>query len=82
MGSVPGVVDLSLEPQTDIPALRAVDPVLAACLVAGGQVAETVQTAFVGKEVSQVLEGQVSFPGRALPDRTDRAGPSDPRRSD
>lgn len=64
MATVPGVVDLSLEQQTDIPTLRVkVDPVLAARLgLQAGQVADTVQTAFVGKEVSQVLEGQVSFP--------------------
>ena len=30
--------------------------------VPSGEVAESVQTAFVGKEVSQILEGQVSFP--------------------
>ncbi|MSV28889.1 MAG: efflux RND transporter permease subunit [Bryobacterales bacterium] len=64
MAAVPGVVDLSLEPQTDIPALRVkVDPFLTARLgLQAGHVADTVQTAFAGKEVSQVLEGQVSFP--------------------
>jgi len=64
MGTVPGVVDLSLEQQTDIPTMRVkVDPVLTARLgLQAGQVADTVQTAFAGKEVSQVLEGQVSFP--------------------
>ncbi|MCX6621349.1 MAG: efflux RND transporter permease subunit, partial [Acidobacteria bacterium] len=64
MSAVPGVVDLSMEQQTAIPTLRVkVDPVLAARLgLQAGQIAETVQTAFAGKEVSQVLEGQVSFP--------------------
>ncbi len=64
MAGVPGVVDLSMDQQTDIPTLRVkVDPVLSARLgLQAGAVAETVQTAFAGKEVSQILEGQVSFP--------------------
>ena len=64
MATVPGVVDLSTDQQTDIPTLRVkVDPVLSARLgLQAGSVAETVQTAFVGKEVGQILEEQVSFP--------------------
>jgi CzcA family heavy metal efflux pump len=64
MATVPGVVDLSVDQQTDIPTLGVkVDPVLAARLgLQAGAVAETIQTAFVGKEVGQILEGQVSFP--------------------
>lgn len=64
MAAVPGVVDLSVDQQADIPTLGVkVDPVLTARLgLQAGAVAETVQTAFVGKEVGQILEGQVSFP--------------------
>ncbi len=64
MATVPGVVDLSTDQQTDIPTLGVkVDPVLSARLgLQAGSVAETVQTALVGKEVGQILEGQVSFP--------------------
>ncbi|MBI3695840.1 MAG: efflux RND transporter permease subunit, partial [Acidobacteria bacterium] len=64
MAGIPGVVDLSTEQQTDIPTLRVkVDPVLSARLgLQAGQVTDTVQTAFLGREVSQILEGQVSFP--------------------
>ena len=64
MTGIPGVVDLSIEQQTDIPTLRVkVDPVASARLgLQAGQVAETVETALVGKPVGQVLEGQVSFP--------------------
>ncbi len=64
MATVPGVVDLSTDQHTDIPTLRVkIDPVQSARLgLQAGSVAETVQTAFVGKEVGQILEGQVSFP--------------------
>ncbi|MBI3211054.1 MAG: efflux RND transporter permease subunit [Candidatus Solibacter usitatus] len=64
IAAVPGVVDLSTDQQTDIPALGVkVDPVLAARLgLQAGVVAETVQTAFAGMEVGQILEGQVSVP--------------------
>ena len=64
MAQVNGVVDLSTERQTEIPALRVkVEPELAARYgVSAGAVAETLQTARVGRVVGQVLEGQVSFP--------------------
>jgi len=64
MKPVKGVVDLAVEQQTDIPLLRVVArPEDAARYgLSPGQVATKVQTAFVGTEVSRVLEGQISFP--------------------
>jgi CzcA family heavy metal efflux pump len=64
MSGVRGVVDLAVDQQTEIPTVRVkVDPAIAARYgLASGEVAETIQTAFLGKEVSQILEGQVSFP--------------------
>jgi CzcA family heavy metal efflux pump len=64
MSGVPGVVDLSIEQQTDIPTIRVkVDQAAVARYgVQSGEVTEAVQTAFVGTETGQVLEGQVSFP--------------------
>jgi len=63
MTSVPGVVDLSLEQQTDIPTLRIrPDPALAARYgLAAGEVAERIETVLIGTEVGRILEGQVSF---------------------
>ncbi len=64
MAAVPGVVDLAVEQQTDIPTLRIkVDRDAAARYgLESGDVTVSINTAFVGKEVGQVLEGQVSFP--------------------
>jgi CzcA family heavy metal efflux pump len=64
MASVPGVVDLSQEQQTDIPTLRIrPDPALAARYgLPAGEVAERIETILIGSEVGRVLEGQVSFP--------------------
>jgi len=64
MTSVPGVVDLSLEQQTDIPTLRIrPDAALAARYgLAAGEVAERIETVLLGSEVGRILEGQVSFP--------------------
>ena len=64
MAGVPGVVDLATEQQTDIPTVRVkVDQAATARYgLPSGEVAETIQTAFLGKEVGQILEGQVSFP--------------------
>jgi Cu/Ag efflux pump CusA len=64
MRSVAGVVDLSVEQQTDIPTVRVqVNPEDAARFgLQPGQVTTKIQTAFVGNEVNRVLEGQVSFP--------------------
>ncbi len=64
MAGVDGVVDLSTEMQTEIPTLRVkVDPELASRHgLPAGVVAETLQTARVGRQVGQVLEGQIGFP--------------------
>jgi len=69
MAGVPGVVDLSLEQQTDIPTLRIrADPALAARYgLPAGEVAERIETVLVGREVGRIFErqgsdGQVSFP--------------------
>jgi CzcA family heavy metal efflux pump len=64
MRNVPGVVDLAVEQQTDIPTVRVrVRPEDAARFgLQPGEVATQIQTAFVGLEVNRILEGQVSFP--------------------
>jgi len=64
MQGVPGVVDLSIEQQMDIPTLRVRfdRPMLARYGLPAGDAADALQTALLGREVGQVLEGQVSFP--------------------
>jgi CzcA family heavy metal efflux pump len=64
MAGTPGVVDLTVEQQTDIPTLRIrPDPALAARFsLPAGEVADRIQTVLVGREVGRILEGQVSFP--------------------
>jgi CzcA family heavy metal efflux pump len=64
MAGVRGVVDLSTEMQTEIPTLRVkVDPERASRHgLAAGAVAQTLQTARVGRPVGQVIEGQIAVP--------------------
>ena len=64
MKRINGVVDLSVERQTDIPTVRVrVRPEDAARFgLQPGDVATKIQTAFVGIEVNRILEGQISFP--------------------
>ncbi|MBI3684764.1 MAG: efflux RND transporter permease subunit [Acidobacteria bacterium] len=64
MRGIDGVVDLSMEQQTDIPTVRVrVRPEDAARYgLQPGEVTAMIQTAFVGIEVNRVLEGQISFP--------------------
>jgi len=64
MVGVPGVVDLSLEQQTDIPTLRIrPDPSLIARYgLPAGEVTERIETVLVGTEVGRILDGPVSFP--------------------
>jgi CzcA family heavy metal efflux pump len=61
---VGGVVDLSVEQQTDIPTVRArVDHAAAArYAVQPGQVAAAIQTALLGRETSRIIEAQRSIP--------------------
>jgi CzcA family heavy metal efflux pump len=63
MVKVPGVVDLAIEQQTDIPTLRVQfdRERIARVGLRIEEVAEAVETAFLGKTVSRVLEGQRSF---------------------
>lgn len=64
MRDVPGVVDLSIEQQTNIPTLkiRFDRAALARYGLPAGAAAETLQTVLVGKEVGQIFEGQLTFP--------------------
>lgn len=63
MEGVPGVADLALEQQADIPFLtiRFDRDAIARHGLRIGQVAETIETAFAGHEVSRILEGQAAF---------------------
>jgi len=64
MAGVPGVVDLNLEQQTDIPTLRIrPDPARVARYgLPAGEVAARIETAIMGTEVGRILDGQISFP--------------------
>ena len=61
---VPGLVDLSLEPQADIPTVRVGfgRTALARHGLPAGQAALALETALLGREVGQVVEGQMMFP--------------------
>ncbi len=61
---VPGAVDVAVEAQANIPTVRVdFDRVaLARFGLPAGAAAEAMRTAFVGREVGQVFEGQVAFP--------------------
>ncbi len=63
IAGVPGLVDLSTEQQTDIPQItvRLDRTALARHGLRTADVARTMETAFTGRTVSQVLEGQRSF---------------------
>jgi CzcA family heavy metal efflux pump len=63
MESVPGVADLTVEQQTDIPFLtvKLKRAAIARYSLRVHDVAETVETAFFGQEVSRVLEPQATF---------------------
>ena len=60
---VPGVVDLSVEQQADVPQLRiyANRETMAQYGVTPGQLSETIDVAFAGETVSQVREGQEAY---------------------
>ncbi len=63
MEPVPGVVDLAVEQQTDVPQLRlrVNRPAIARYGMSVAELAEAVDVAFNGHVVSQVLEGQQAF---------------------
>jgi CzcA family heavy metal efflux pump len=63
MASIPGVVDLMVEQQTDIPlvSIRFNREAIARYGLSTREVAETIETAFYGTTVSKVLEGQASY---------------------
>lgn len=63
METVTGVVDLSMEQQTDIPFLiiKFKRETIARYGLRIQDVAETIETAFIGQKVSRVLEGQAAF---------------------
>ena len=64
MSDVPGVVDLSMEQQTDIPTLNIrPDPArVARYSLPAGEVSDRIETALLGTEVGRIYEGQVNFP--------------------
>jgi len=61
---VPGAVDVAVEAQANIPTVRVHfdRSALARYGQPAGAAAEALRTAFVGREVGQVYEGQVAFP--------------------
>ena len=63
VAQIPGVVDLAIEQQTDLPILHLHlnREQIARVGLTVGNVAEALETAFLGKTVSRVLEGQRSF---------------------
>lgn len=63
VADIPGVVDLSVEQQADVPQLRvrADRSAMAKYGVTAGQLAEVIDVAFYGATVSQVVEGQNMF---------------------
>ena len=64
MRGVPGVVDLALEPQADIPTVRVGfdRAALARHGLPAGEAALALETALHGREVGQVLDGQIAVP--------------------
>ena len=64
MRNISGVVDLSVEQQTDIPTVRVQfdRPALARYGVPSGQAAAALETALVGREVGRILEGRIAVP--------------------
>ena len=64
MQDIPGLVDLVLEPQADIPTVRVRfdRAALARHGLPAGQAALALETALLGREVGQILDGQMIFP--------------------
>lgn len=63
MENIPGVVDLAVEQQVDVPQVRikANRSAMAKYGVTVGELAEAIDVAFYGEVVTQVLEGQQSY---------------------
>jgi len=61
---IPGLVDLALEPQADIPSVRVRfdRTALARHGLPAGQAALALETALLGREVGQIIDGQMTFP--------------------
>ena len=64
MQDIPGVVDLALEPQSDIPTVRVGfdRAALARHGLPAGEAALTLETALHGREVGEIFDGQVAVP--------------------
>ena len=64
MQDIPGLVDLALEPQADIPTVRVRfdRAALARHGLPAGQAALALETALLGREVGQIIDGQMMFP--------------------
>ena len=61
---IPGLVDVALEPQADIPTVRVGfdRTALARHGVPAGQAASTLETALLGRRVGQIIDGQLAVP--------------------
>ena len=64
MQGIPGVVDLALEPQADIPTVRVTfdRAALGRHGLPAGQAASALETALLGREVGQIIDGQMIVP--------------------
>ncbi len=64
MQGVPGLVDVALEPQADIPTVRVGfdRAALARHGLPAGQAAATLETALLGRRVGQIIDGQLAVP--------------------
>ncbi len=64
MQGVPGLVDVALEPQADIPTVRVGfnRAALARHGLPAGQAASTLETALLGRRVGQIIDGQLAVP--------------------
>ena len=64
MQGVPGLVDVALEPQADIPTVRVGfdRTALARHGLPAGQAASTLETALLGRRVGQIIDGQLAVP--------------------
>ena len=61
---IPGLVDVALEPQADIPTVRVKfdRTALARHGLSAGQAASALETALLGRQVGQIIDGQMMYP--------------------